>query len=230
MDLSASYDSQLKHLLHRRLRADSTCLDIGAHRGDILEAMFQVAPQGRHFAFEPIPGLAAALRDRFPTARVHGCALSDEVGEASFFFSRNSPAESGLRRTHTHSANPDYETIRVPVATVDSIVPPNETVAVIKIDAEGAEIPILRGARATVLRCKPWIFFEAGSNTTSLFGVSADDIYDCITGDFGMQLTTMQRWIKGLPSFTREQFHGASHVDGEPFFGTPHFDFYFMAY
>jgi hypothetical protein len=59
------------------LREDSCCVDVGAHTGDLLAQMVRLAPRGRHWAFEPLPHLAADLRQRFPTVEVREAALSD---------------------------------------------------------------------------------------------------------------------------------------------------------
>jgi hypothetical protein len=71
------YDSELVEVMKRTLGIGSTCIDIGANRGAILQHMFQASPSGRHFAFEPIPELAQNLVKNFPDARIFQCALSD---------------------------------------------------------------------------------------------------------------------------------------------------------
>ena len=55
------YDRELVEVMKRTLGIDSTCIDIGAHGGIILQRMFQVSPSGCHFTFEPIPELAQNL-------------------------------------------------------------------------------------------------------------------------------------------------------------------------
>lgn len=229
-EMSNRYDRQLTAVMRKCLRARSTCIDVGANSGSILHAMFYAAPEGKHLAFEPIPLLAANLREKFPQARVYTCALSDYSGESEFHYLRNCAAESGLIRTHSHTKNPQVDVVQVRVDTLDNIVDQSESISLIKVDAEGAEIPILRGGRETIRRCRPLIVFEAGCNTTSAYGIKTDDVFDCVTEDLGMYLSTMERWLKGRDPFTRAEFHASSRIEGPPFFGCPNFDFYFMAY
>src|SRR4249920_3812196 len=83
-DLNATYDRQTVDVMRRVMRHDSSGVDMGAHRGDILQHMVAIAPAGAHHAFEALPHLAAGLRERFPGVRVHQVAVSDSHGEAEF--------------------------------------------------------------------------------------------------------------------------------------------------
>lgn len=57
----------------------------------------------------------------------------------------------------------------IPMKTLDSFKLQN--VDFIKIDTEGYELPILRGARATLLRCKPTIIVEQKPGRAQKFGL-----------------------------------------------------------
>lgn len=65
MDLNALYDKQTGEVINRVLAEKSCGVDIGCHRGDILRLMLAAAPNGTHFAFEPIPDLYAYLVKNF---------------------------------------------------------------------------------------------------------------------------------------------------------------------
>lgn len=61
-----------------------------------------------------------------------------------------------------HSEHPDAPTYEVKVMRLDSVLDPKEVhVSFIKVDCEGAEIGILKGAVQTIRRCKPIIVAEA---------------------------------------------------------------------
>jgi hypothetical protein len=106
-ELNDRYNRQFTEVMRRTLKPDSTALDIGAHRGLMLREVFAVAPQGRHFAFEPIPYLADTLIQDYPSARVYCTAF----GEATFHHLPNSPEESGLKLHRTYVPNPGNDDI-----------------------------------------------------------------------------------------------------------------------
>ena len=55
------YDRLTKKILKEHLQKDSNCIDIGCHKGEILEMMLKYSPDGTHYAFEPIPDLYEEL-------------------------------------------------------------------------------------------------------------------------------------------------------------------------
>src|SRR5439155_374509 len=77
------YDRMTVDIIRRTMRRDSNSVDAGAHKGAFLRHLVACAPAGRHYAFEPIPEMAANLAARFSTAIVHQVALADWDGEAT---------------------------------------------------------------------------------------------------------------------------------------------------
>jgi hypothetical protein len=69
------YDRLTIEFARRVLARNGNSVDVGAHCGDILKALVKIAPAGSHWAFEPIPNLAAQLRKRFPGVQVEQVAL-----------------------------------------------------------------------------------------------------------------------------------------------------------
>ena len=205
----ALYDRQASEVMRRTLKPDSSCVDVGAHRGSIVEEFLEHAPHGRHHAFEALPQLAAELARRFPQVTVHPAAVGDENGEADFVHVENAPAYSGLRERDYDRADPRIRHERVKVDRLDDAVPRDQAVAYVKIDIEGGEYHALKGAVELVRRCRPIIVFEAGERSTGRYGVGPDDVYRLVTGDLGCRLTTMERWLAGTPPFTAEEFRAA---------------------
>lgn len=58
--------SRIDRILEQILGKSSNCIDIGVHLGSMLSQITQLAPQGRHFAFEPIPYKVNWLKKKFP--------------------------------------------------------------------------------------------------------------------------------------------------------------------
>jgi FkbM family methyltransferase len=84
--------------MSRILREDSVCIDIGCNRGRFLREVVRLAPKGTHYAFEPIPEFAEDLRRMFSTAHIVEAALSDVLGEATFYYMKERTGHSGLWR------------------------------------------------------------------------------------------------------------------------------------
>ena len=216
---SARYDWQTVQVMFRALDRSSNCLDIGAHTGTILRHIASIAPKGKHRAFEPLPHLAAQLSQRFPQVIIHQAALSDRSGEAEFFYVENDPAYSGLQQRVYDRPDPRIVTIRVPLATLDDIIPENEHIDFIKIDVEGGEFHAIKGGMKTIRREKPVIVFEAGDKSTGQYGVSAQDFYSLLT-EGGYRISTMERWLNRKPPYASEEF-ARNWISGP--------DYYFIA-
>lgn len=200
------YDWQTVEVMFRVLQRNSNCIDMGAHDGDILKRMIEIAPYGRHHAFEPLPHLARMLQKRFPAVAVHQAAVGAKNCESDFLFVEEAPAFSGLRRRIYDRPDPKVTTIRVHEVTLDDTIPKNEKIAFIKIDIEGAEFHAIKGGIETIKRGKPIIAFEAGIQSTGEYGVKPDDLYTLMTETIGNELSTMGRWLSRKQPFSRDEF------------------------
>ena len=205
---NAFYDSQTVEVMHRILREDSSCIDVGAHEGTVLRHMVAIAPAGMHHAFEPLPHLAARLRESFPAVRVHEAAVGERNEVSSEFqFVVNDPGYSGLRRRLYDRSDPAIVAITVNVVTLDETIPPEQAIHFVKIDIEGGEYHALKGGRDTILRCRPVIVFEAAENSTGQYGVEPGDLFELVTRGLGeYELSTMTRWLRGRRPLTIERF------------------------
>jgi FkbM family methyltransferase len=219
--LNAIYDRQTGTVMRRVLKSDSIAVDIGANQGNVLAEMVAIAPHGKHLAFEPIPHLAEGLRQRFPMVDVHQCALSDQPGESTFIHVVNDPGYSGLRPRSYDRPDPQFEHLTVKTERLDNLIPLGTHVDFIKIDVEGGEYHALLGAAATIARCRPVIVFEGSIRSTGMYGVSGTQMYDLVTQTFGMELSTMGRWLSGQRPLTQREFRG--HYKRGP-------EYYFIAY
>jgi len=137
-------------------------VEAGANIGALTVPLAQmVGHKGKVFAFEPQRSLWAMLDDNlgeFPHAVAHMCALG-EYDDFVALVQTGLPDNTGSVATTTSYAGADC----VEIARLDRFMLGEYTekpVTLLKIDVEGNEASVLRGATETIKRCKPAIYFE----------------------------------------------------------------------
>ena len=180
-------NEHVHRLLESVLREDSNCIDIGAYRGRILTELVRIAPRGKHIAYEPLPHLHGYLVERFPSVDVRQAAVSNEIGETSFIYVKNIPAESGFRE-RLHGRQGQFEKLTVRTEALDHCLPAGYVPSLIKIDVEGAERQVFEGAIETISRYKPVIIFEHGKGGASYYGTRPSDIYQLLHVEAGLRI------------------------------------------
>jgi FkbM family methyltransferase len=215
------YDAQTLAVMQRILKRDSNCIDVGCHRGDILRAIISVAPDGTHYAFEPIPEMFQALQAEFPNVRVFDLALSDGTAEATFQHVTTNPGYSGLRRRRYDSEVETIREIRVKTASLDRILPKDLPIDFIKVDVEGAELAVFTGAVETIARNRPLIIFEHGLGAADCYGTRPEVVYELLIERAGLHVFLMKDWLAMGGALTRAEFVRQFET-GE--------NYYFMAY
>ena len=152
----------LQTMLGFWLDATSNCVDVGAYRGRVLRMIEERAARGSHHAFEPIPHRAAALRVNYPRVDVHEVAVSDHEGTAAFTIVDSREGFSGISDSLRPLPAPwQRHEVTVRVAALDDVLPDDYVPDFIKIDVEGAELAVLRGAERILESC-PVLFMEHG--------------------------------------------------------------------
>lgn len=132
-----------------QLSDNPVVLDVGYNEGDFTKELLARRPTGTVFAFDPAKSAAAAnQRDFSKDNRVvfSNIALSSEVGSAVFHDYGNM-CGSLASRTDAGDEKSSYE---VPVERLDSWCNSNnvEEIDLLKIDAEGYDFPVLKGAES----------------------------------------------------------------------------------
>ena len=205
-DRGALYELQTIEVMRRVLSHDSSYVDVGTHRGELLRSAVKIAPNGHHHAFEPLPQCVRRLRRDFPQVKVHECALSDHQGTSDFHHVTNATTYSGLRRRLYDRPDPVIEVIAVAVSTLDDAIGAGEDIVLIKIDVEGGEYHVLKGGLRLLRRCRPVVVFEAGRRSTGQYGVTPEQVVDWLESNLDYRVSTMERWLSGRPSLTRDEF------------------------
>ena len=184
-DLTVRNDVRQLEYFCEHLRAGETIVDIGANYGQytVLFAAF-AGPAGKVVAFEPDPSARVLLERNVringfgPRVTIEPLAVSDASGTHEFF-ARPGGAMSSLQRAGlgTNAGAADVSRFQVDTVTLDDYLErhgPGDP-DWLKIDAEGAEINILRGA-SRLMRGRTKIVCELHPYAWPSFGTTFEGL------------------------------------------------------
>ncbi len=156
-------------------------MDVGANIGyHSFYAAGVVGENGKVFSFEPDPGVYIRLETNlrpFPWAHALNYAIWDREDEVRF--KRSSVAhESGWGALTAVRSLGTGEEISVRSISLDGWKrKTNETVIrAIKLDAEGSELGVLRGASHVLSDCRPYLLLEINDVLLRQAGASGMDV------------------------------------------------------
>lgn len=175
----ASYEPHVTHCLKAILRPGDTFVDVGAHIGyHSFYAAGVVGAAGRVFSFEPDPSVYARLKrnlEPFPYAHAFHCAVWER--EAELLFERSSCAEeSGWGSLTAVRTLGTGEQIPVRAISLDGWsreIDPS-AVRAIKMDAEGSELAVLKGATKLIGESRPVLLLEVNEVVLRQGGASGN--------------------------------------------------------
>lgn len=170
-------------VLSRFIAPGDIVIDIGANVGTHTVAFAEmVGPSGRVFAFEPQRSVFYLLAGNvalngLTNVFCHQMAVGNEIGTITvplapaphvrYNYGGVRLRDKGERVVLMHGVEcPDSITLEtVPITKVDAIETPS--CRAIKIDVEGMEIDVLRGAMETIERCRPVLYLECGDKKSA---------------------------------------------------------------
>lgn len=161
------------------VKPGATVFDVGANLGAYTLLFAQWAgPSGKVVAFEPAPASIAGLRrlvalnDLRDRVEIVEAAVSGAVGTARFASAGLSGANALVDAAHSGGG-----VITVPTTSLDAFCEARHLRPdVIKIDVEGAELDVLRGARRTLSLATVQAFLELHPASWRSRGISAASI------------------------------------------------------
>ena len=214
------YDRQTHLVMKRLIGKNTNCIDIGCHKGEMLEIILKLSPNGQHYAFEPIPYLNLNLKKKFSSHNIHisNIALSNVKGTSTFNHVKNAPAFSGLKKRIYTVKHPEIEELKVDTDLLDNILPQEYHAHFIKIDVEGAEYPVLQGAKNTLLKYTPTIIFEFGLGGSDFYGTTPEMIFNLLVNECGLKIYTLKNFLKGNPSLSLEELISIFEANIEYYF------------
>jgi FkbM family methyltransferase len=182
------HDAGDLRFLWRLLEPGMTFLDVGAHEGIYsVVAAAKLRGAGGVIAFEPSPREYDRLRlhlrwNAATPARAEQLALGADVGRVTFFevAEGGDTSRNGLRRPATSDTlNP----IIVESITLDEYVASRGLthVDVMKVDVEGGELDVFRGAKRVMNEMRPTLICEALDAAAEPWGHAARDVIEAVS-------------------------------------------------
>jgi FkbM family methyltransferase len=197
------FEPHVRDSLRKHARSGATFLDIGANIGYYtIQAATLVGPQGAVIAFEPQPAVRQELAanvalNRFANVTVMPYALSDRAGTVRFCVP--TVGNESMGSLHPNARFQVGCEIEVETRRLDDVLESANCprVDLLKLDAEGAELPIVKGAsRLLSGPARPCVVFEACEENCAPFGYRVFDLLRAFW-DLGYQLTQVdaENWF-----------------------------------
>jgi len=214
------YDSDTLKII-KKLGGNAVCIDIGCSKGEVLDVIIKYNPNTIHYAFEPLPDYARKLKIKYSkNAFVYDFALSDIQKEVEYNYVISNPEYSGLKKRTYRSQNEEIKIIKVRTEMLDNLIPEKTKIDFIKIDVEGAEYFVLKGAINTIKRNKPIIVFEFGLGAADYYDVKPDMIFDLLN-KAGLKVSLMEYYLLNQPPLDKYDFNSQFNNC---------YNYYFIAY
>jgi FkbM family methyltransferase len=187
--------------------------DIGANTGHYTLIFSNVVGSGGEVhAFEPVPSTFARLRSEVEASawhrniRLNSVAMSDSIGNALMHMPGDDHGQASLARHDQGSWREGavVSTFECKQSTLDEYARNlTRRIDFIKIDVEGAELMVLKGANSTLRKDLPTIFFEVSVDWCKGFGYTPEDVVNylrsCGYTEFHAVTTRVFKLEDGVP-------------------------------
>jgi FkbM family methyltransferase len=166
------------------LRRGDVFVDVGANVGSFtLWGSARVGRDGRVFSFEPSSDVFARLTrniqlNQLQNVTAHRMIVSDADGEAVLYCNREDHANAGQASLAHFDFHQRSET--TPAVRLDSLLSGLERLDVLKVDTQGAEMKVLRGAVGLIERHRPVVLLRSVESKVRALGDSTLDLQELL--------------------------------------------------
>lgn len=155
-------DMDIINLVKKVCKTGDVFVDVGANIGyETIYASHIVGESGLVYSFEPLKNLASQIMESIQINKIKNItlinkALSDQAGKAFIYLNDE---DAGLTSLETKDlANKKTE---ITLSTMDEELKNiKKRVSFIKVDVEGHELEVLKGAKSIIEKNNPYIVFE----------------------------------------------------------------------
>jgi FkbM family methyltransferase len=190
------YEVEKTDFIKAHCKEGDVAFDIGAHMGIFSYFLAkQVGNTGKVFSFEPAPLTFEMLQHTIEynhletVVQINQMAMADKDGELTFYIYDNSKVSSGNSLSPLNPAG-KHRGITVKTMSLDDFFKAKQLTRLdfIKIDAEGAELEILKGGAKVIQQYKPFITLEVHPRVFVPVDKVMKELYDTITS-YGYTIT-----------------------------------------
>ena len=169
---SDEYETDCLRVLKPLVSPTDTCYDIGAHYGVYTVVFAKLASHGAVHTFEPVSHLSAAIeqtlaKSQLNNVTLHRMAMANQSGTMTLRYASSAAGDDsmaylekygGVNTPRSQVQYAHFEQTTVPCTALDLVTAPPPQF--IKLDAEGAEVAILRGGLKLLQAAKPRLLIE----------------------------------------------------------------------
>jgi FkbM family methyltransferase len=175
---------EMRFMRDRMVRPGDVVLECGGHHGCTAVMMSRwVGPSGRIVTFEPHPRNVEILRRNLELNGIANVTVRQNAVGAQRGKVAISDASNAAVRRRRFALN----AVEAEVVTVDEFA--REKPTLLKIDVEGFEVEVLRGARA-VLETRPKLAIEIHAEELAKYKTSVGELFACL------DLSGYERWVQ----------------------------------
>lgn len=174
-------DKEPREKLYTLVKDGTTVIDVGTNIGETLLNFARLNTEGKNIGFEPVPATYEKAKQNvelnsFNNIVLVNMGLSD-VEETLAFNETNAFHSGGIFLSRDREGGGGRA---VRVTRLDDFVSENEIedVSLIKVDVEGFEMNVLKGAQETLSKFKPTLFVEVNNRFLTRQSSSAAELLD----------------------------------------------------
>lgn len=165
------------------------CFDVGANTGEFSKILAEFMPEAEIHAFEPHPNTFKNLQEflsKYNNIRLNNFALSSSAGSAKLWDYNTEDGTSHASLTRESLIRSETEKVvevEIRMSTVDQYLKENsiEKVDFLKIDVEGHELDVLKGAEKSLKQGKIEILQLEFTQANSSCGVFVKSFFDVLS-------------------------------------------------
>lgn len=167
-----------REILYNLIKDGMVVLDVGTNIGETLLNFAKYNPNGLNYGFEPVPYLFERAKhnislNQFENITLNNIALSDN--EDTLFFQKPSNNNSGgiAMSKQKNDSNQAVKATKLDTFVVKQQI---QKIDFIKMDVEGFEMNVLKGAENSIRKFKPLLFIELDNNNLKKGNSSSKDL------------------------------------------------------